>query len=357
MKKIKGIILVLSMMFAVSCMDMYNDLADEFGEYNYYIAVADQSSIFRTYEIDKNGGINFISKKSVALTAPRLPSASPSGEYIYIPDGTNHTLSVYKVSDDGSLVSIGTPIDTEGTTSLAAKAHPSGKYVYVSNQGSGTISMFAVKDDGTLQKIASPISTGGSSFPGRMAFHPSGNCLYVALNSGGGFAVCKIGSNGEIISSTTFSLTDNTQSIVVHPDGNYLYISTATKGIYKCNIKNDGTIDPGGTINVTGTNFNLSHLVVHPDGTYLYSAKGQYVYVFSINAVDGSHSYIEQTNYTLGSISDIIINPTGDMLYVSDFGGSHLFMVHAYSNGTVEFDDNYDTGMSYNGLALIRKKK
>ena len=38
MKKIKSIILILGMIFAVSCMDMYNDVADEAGaEYNYFL--------------------------------------------------------------------------------------------------------------------------------------------------------------------------------------------------------------------------------------------------------------------------------------------------------------------------------
>jgi len=360
MKKIKSIILILSMMFAVSCMDMYNDVADEVGvEYNYFLVstveyVGDLYT--RIFSLDSGGIPEFGNLKETinvtGATASSYPAVHPNGKYLYIPDSTNNLLLVYIISDDGTLVlfqSIAT-----GTAPSNVKVHPSGNYVYVTNKNlTGSISVYNVTKNGTLTNN-SVLSAGNS--PRRILIHPSGKNLFVIEGTGAGslIKVCSINSDGSLTHlEYETAVTTNLTDFVIHPNGRYIYV-TRDGGFDKCNINNDGTID-GASKYSSNTIGNSGYLAINSTGDYIFTASFSDVSSYKITG-NGEVSQINQVSFGSGQTYDLLIHPSGNVIYVSDSGNDHIYYYLVDDNGTIYLSSVSKNIYTY-GLALIRKKQ
>ena len=142
-----------------------------------------------------------------------------SGEFAYVPNMNDNTISVYTINTDGSLTpSINTPTVGTGTypTSFTIYTNSSGaSFAYVPNLGDGTISLFTINSDGSLSGNGNAVTA--DTYPASITIYP---------NSSGTYAYAYVSNMG----------SGNITAFVINPsDGTYnSYVtgSNFTTGTY-----------------------------------------------------------------------------------------------------------------------------
>jgi 6-phosphogluconolactonase (cycloisomerase 2 family) len=120
---------------------------------------------------------------TVPITGP-APDAlviDPTGQFLYVIQGSNDLQSFRINGSTGGLTSIATTQTSDDTS--AAAAHPSGKWIYVGLCCNGTPSVSGFSIDpatGNLTEITNVATQGGG--PTIVVAEPTGNFLYVEEN-------------------------------------------------------------------------------------------------------------------------------------------------------------------------------
>jgi 6-phosphogluconolactonase len=114
---------------------------------------------------------------------PRHMSFAPNGQFAYVVNELDSTVSTFSIGGDGKLTLVDTisslPDDFNGNNSGAEiEVHPSGKFVYSSNRGHNSIAIYSVGGNGKLTLIGTA-PTGGST-PRHFSLTPGGTGLLVA---------------------------------------------------------------------------------------------------------------------------------------------------------------------------------
>ncbi len=338
------------MMFAVSCMDMYNDLADELGaDYNYFLAVAQRKSngqLFM-YSINSSGArIDQVWSSSVTLDTrnPYYIEVDPTGNYLYVPYFNVNWVGVYKINNDGSLAFV----DSQGASApWMVKVHPSGKYVYYSNSSNSTISMYGVNSDGKLTSLGAPVASFGAT-PTKLAIDTTGAYLFVVNTGAGNLSVFDINSDGTLTHKNNCA-SAGIRDVIVDMN-NHVYISSNV-GIYLYNISSN-------TILIQDSVGSSGYLETHPSGEFLYwvAAISAGYNSYRINS-NGTLVYITNSGSTT-SVMDMVVDPTGKYLYSSHFDLTGYLRINAInSDGTIGSQVQQISSDSLTGLALIKQKK
>jgi 6-phosphogluconolactonase (cycloisomerase 2 family) len=356
-------ILMISFSFS-ACESIFNDTADELGEYNYFLVanVAYAGNLeARTIPLSSEGIPDFSNAILTTLgtgTGQSYSAATPNGKYLYIPDRNNNRLMMYSVGNSGVLTPLGSPnYVTTGTTPYAVKVHPSGKFLYVTNSNaSGNISVFNINNNGTL---SSNSSAGTLYYPTRISIHPSGSYLYTidGTISVGGIKLFSINNNGTLTSITNNNLINQAgvKDIAIHSGSNCIYV-TRDSGFDKYKIKSDGTIDnnPANVFSIE-TSLNSAYLAIDSSSDYLYYASFSTISSYKINP-NNTDSFINSVSFGSGQLYDIAVHPHGTSLFVSDFGNSHVYYITINSNGLLSLSPTNLNNVSY-GLTILRQKK
>ena len=370
----KTFIKLIIVLFAVSisgCWNMYNDANEDMDiDYNFYLLIANTNttlttSYISTFSVAEEGSINPVNKSAgFGGTLGYYPAVHPNNKYLYVPDRTNGLLNIYSIGADGSLNLISNTTVT-GSSPYAVKVHPTGNFVYVTNTGTttGSISMFRVNNDYTLTEIASPIATEANFRPFRMSFNPTGNILYVTIiyptsnycnvasyNIAADGSLSALESSKQIVSIPG----ENSNDVIVHPNGQYIYVSLSNGYVYKCSLLANGTINTITYQNDSGTN---PFFAIHPTGNYLFIASIIFVSAFQISATDGtlgSNGGLTSTGHR-----DIAIHPNGKYLYTANSTYGERYNIN--EDGTITRIDLIDYSANDYianpwGLVLIKKK-
>lgn len=367
MKNIIKMILMLGTFFMLSCMDMYNEVAEETGaEYKYFIAFGSASSTVSIYSLDSSGVPSLAHTETVGqyISVSGI-AADPGGNYLYVSNNTDNLIVAYAINKNGSLISLGNYSTSPVTSPGFAAVHPSGKYLYIGTTAGNSILMYRIQSNGTLAGVGSGyISTlPADSNPGKMVFHPSGKYLFVALRNGTGFSILEVNdTDGSLTLIQTRDIGAATHDIAVHPGGNYIYVSgLSNSNIYKVNF--DTSTGFAGTYisKSIGTN-NRTSFVTDSAGDYLYVKLGysSYVFAYQINT-DGSLATDPADNSAslAGGYCYLIIHPDMHHIYCTDIGGGNRFYYNVALINNSTFDDSLtpqQTGFVVTYPILIRKK-
>jgi 6-phosphogluconolactonase (cycloisomerase 2 family) len=107
--------------------------------------------------------------------------------------------SSYSASDDGILSVVSGSIPNFQTASCWVVIPNNGQFAFVSNTGNGTISSYSIGNDGTLTLInATAADLGPTSAPRDMALSINSRFLYVQIGGGTAVAAFRIGQNGAL---------------------------------------------------------------------------------------------------------------------------------------------------------------
>jgi len=272
-----------------------------------------------------------------------------SGEFAYVPNMTDNTISVYTINTDGSLTaSLTTPTVTAGSwpIAIAVYADPNNKFAsaYVANMGGGTISVYTINTDGSLTASPTTPTVTAGTYPVSVTTYTN--------SSGASFAyVPNIGSSDisvYAISSTDGSLSPNPGTTVTagtYPASVTIYTnSSGASFAYVSNMgssnisvyaisSTDGSLSPNpGTTVTTGTYPNPVTIYTNSSGTFAYvSDKNDgIIWVYSIGT-SGALSNIQQMASGGTSLTTVTIDPKGPYAYVSDssFGTVYGFIINS----------------------------
>jgi 6-phosphogluconolactonase (cycloisomerase 2 family) len=177
---------------------------------------------------------------------------SPDGQYLYVCDLIDNTITVYATSS-GTLTPINGSLAASsfatGTRPYAVTVSPDGKYVYVANSptsGSGSISVFA-SNAGQLTAVGSPVATGGTLRA--IAISPDGNYLAVSIATPiVGFYIYQVNA-GQLTFLKSVTTTRSPRELKFSPNGQYLYatvpgtIGAAQGYIYSYTTQNQAAND------------------------------------------------------------------------------------------------------------------
>lgn len=394
MKHLVKIVLILGTFFMLSCMDMYNELADEFEGYDYFLAITQSTVGGKTliYSISDSGLIGSeTGNASYNLTpgsgTPGSLTVHPTGKYLYVSYTDQLYIEVYEITAGGGLNFLQSAGPLANNPS-SIKVHPSGNYLYCSITSNSTIAMFSINNNGTLTSLGTPVSSIRSTYgdnPTRLAIAPDGDYLYaVASDSIVGYI---INNNGTLpsIPSYEFHGTYNDGSNNYTPNFSSLNIAIDSSGrvfsfgkdtgrpmAYSCLIgfsKSLVLIDINATSTATGRTFGTwtynESITMHPAQNILYAAyrlstggySGNQYYSFSINP-DGTTDQLGTVfNISGANMSKFIISPNGEHMYESSQSDGGVKAIAIAENGSILALDQTITIVNSLDITLIRMKK
>ncbi len=202
---------------------------------------------------------------------------------------------------------------------------------------------FFVKPDSTT-------GGGGSS--------TSSNLVYVANATAQTVSAYQV-STGALtaVSGSPFSLGYVPQSLVVSRANSFLYVSSATAGVYGYSIGSDGSLSSLGQL---AGNAILA-MDVSPDGQWLVALDGtaQLLDVFQINTSTGALTILPQTPYSFpsGTLTPKMVRvaPSGAYIFAALGTAGDLIVPFTTSTGATSVPANLSTGSattSDNALAV-----
>jgi YVTN family beta-propeller protein len=208
--------------------------------------------------------------------------------------------------------------------------------IYAAQIGSNTLA---------LGSMATKSFTGSvvvGSTPPHVVFNPAGTTAYATLQTGQGLAVVDVASN---TLTTTVPLASDGFNLIVAPDGQRVYVTTAAGTLYVVDAAADTVI----TTLAVGAAAN--GLAFSPDGSILYVSSRD---AGTVVAVDVSTIAITQT-YTPGGMPQrLAVAPDGSELYVAnEVNGLDVINVASGTVSSVSFaTPGYGLGLTPDGTQL-----
>jgi len=241
-------------------------------------------------------------------------------------------------------------------------------YVFVADSvgtsagSAGQIQVFALDSaSGALRKGGSAVSSGGTG-PIAMALTSDYANLYVANQTSKNVVHFTIGSDGQLTSKDTLSLSDTPVALAVNPANSYLYVltgatsatlseyalssgaiatsATAQKALTLSSYSGDTIVPTALSITANGaavfaTAFDKS--AYNPGGATTSSAQPGWVFGYTIGS-GGALTATANSPYAAGvRPSGIAADPTNRFVYVTDYASSQLIGYSIQTNDSLTY--------------------
>ncbi len=277
----------------------------------------------------------------------------PNNKYIYAANVSTGTVSAFSInSENGKLVSLGTPIASGGVNPNGLFFHPSGQYLYVTNQTSNDITGFYVASNGTLTTMPAVFPATGASSLNGVVVSKSGKYLYAATNGGnGGVAAFSIDqttgflttvSGSPFVNSLGGDTTNPGDGISIHPNNKWLYMGLFNIRKISGWLIDDttGSLTPieAPILNNSPTPFidnGGSASTVSDDGLFLYgtafsttAGDPKKIVTYAIDQTTGGLNRVSNVD-TGGGPNDVRVDTTGSFAYTCN--SKNPASVSAYS--------------------------
>lgn len=336
------------------------------------------------YSIGSGGALTAITSGTFTTGVnPEGIEASANGDFLYVENSANGTVSAFTIGSSGSLSDVpGSSCGSSGTTNCAdvppdatdGAVSSGGDYLYVVSSNSSAnygVTPFTYNAaNGTLTAGTEVTSV---NQPEGVAVTPNGDFLYVANYSGNTVSGFSIGSGGALSniggssSATTYSAGTGPVNIAISPNGFYLYVTNegctaSSSGSCSAGLSafttyqgsENGELTPitGGT---TVTGASPSGIAITPNGSYLYVANG------GSNTISG---YTIGSGGVLGSIGSystgstpagIAFTPDGKYLYVANAAGNTISEFSIGAGGVLTSAGTFSAGSDPGFIAIVSK--
>ena len=180
--------------------------------------------------------------------------------------------------------------------------------------------------------------------PPHVAFNPAGTIVYATLQTGRGLAAVDVATNQLI---TTVPLTSDGFNLIVRPDGQVVYVTTADGTLY---VVDASTYDVITTLDV---GVAANGLAFSPDGGTLYVSSRD---AGTVVAIDPVSNTITRTYPIGGEPQRLAVAPDGSELYVADeVHGLTIVNVASGNLTTIGFGgtSGYGLGLTPDGTQLF----
>jgi 6-phosphogluconolactonase (cycloisomerase 2 family) len=257
--------------------------------------IPDGSEIL-AYTIGTNGMLQPVTGSPFNLPGGSALRFLPNGNFGYTNSGAEYSVN----TTTGALTQIGTA--TLGDIPYDAALAPSGDFLYIPNLGDGTISAFTVNQTtGALTAVTGSPFADGDIQPAAAVVSPNGKFLFVAnfsTNNAGSISVFNIAATTGVLTPVTgspFGGSGPANGITIDPTGKFLYIASTGVDAYTVNQTT------GAVTKITGAPYTTPAapfgVTVDPTGKFLYASifgnltstqTSPDLITYSINATSGA---------------------------------------------------------------------
>jgi len=188
----------------------------------------------------------------VATTAsnPSAMAIAPKGNFLYIANGAQGTVSAFAIGDKGALTAVpGSPFALgAGATPVSLAVEHTGRFLYAADPAHNAVLGFAIGGNGALTAInGSPFAAG--TLPSALAADPQGALLFAANTGSNNVSVFVIdttsGALGQVTGSPFATGGQGPSALAVDPNSTALYVTDGvTNDIAALAIGTNGTLTP-----------------------------------------------------------------------------------------------------------------
>jgi DNA-binding beta-propeller fold protein YncE len=230
-------------------------------------------------------------------------------------DISQYTIGTPSSLTPGALTAIGTTKVMPGTTPYSIAVDPSGNYAYVANYGDGTISEYKINAGALTLTATLPVPVSGNNNPASITVDPTGKYAYVANYGDGTVSEYNISSaDGTLTAMTPGTVMAGTNPISVTVSGSHVYVanhnyntSNIVGSVSEYSIGASGVLGVLTGIGTVGTGVEPSSVTVDPSGQYAYVA----------NLGDGTVSqYSINSDGTLAAMTPATVTVVGQPISV-----------------------------------------
>src|SRR5262249_34740631 len=307
---------------------------------------------FVEFQKDRVGGVN-------GLGVASSVTVSPDGQNVYVTSEGDDAIAVFSRSaPPGNLTFVEEKTGTYLTGARSIVISPDGKHVYTAAANGMAVAVFSrnAMAGGTLTFVESHVLEDASA----VAVSPDGAHVY----AGGDATLVSFNRN-----ATTGALTQidtdaigNSAALALSGDGKNVYLSDRGRDVIEV-FARDGTTGALTFVEIQQDN-SFVHglktprsLVVSPDGRYLYAVGSteDALTVFRRNVTTGRLTFLEEhpeeSTPVLNNPYGVAVNPLGPFVYVADRSADALliFAVDVCGDGNVGNDEQCDDGNTVNG--------
>ena len=212
---------------------------------------------------------------------------------------------------------------------------PDGRHVYAAGREDNAVAVFS-RDGATgeLRFVEAERNPWGLNYPGRLVISPDGNHAYVCYGSGLG-VLERNASTGELTFVQELAELD-ASAIALSPDGRHVYATEGNSLVVFSRVAASGRISSvqvltNGQDGVDGLTNPVS-VVVSPDGNYVYATTGRTedtVATFNRNQVTGKLTQVQVLQNGQGSGGsiypiDVAVSPDGAHVYIAGINASDV---------------------------------
>jgi uncharacterized repeat protein (TIGR01451 family) len=278
-----------------------------------------------------DGGIFFSAAQRAAVCAV--------GSFLYVANQGSNNISVFSINPaTGALTTAaGSPFAVPGSGDISIDCTPDGQFLLAAS--SNNIAVFSRGADGSLTPVlGSPFAAGGLG-PDGMRVTPDGRFVVVALLLSQTVGVFSIGAGGALtpVPGSPFPLAALPAGVAINCDSSIVYTGAAQAvdtRVDALSIGTGGALTPiaGSPFTAAGDNSNV--VLLNPDGRFLFVSNliSNQITVFGVNA-DGSLTEIAGSPFSGGGLSEpqqMVTNSAGTCLFVNNiFGTVSVFSIAA----------------------------
>ena len=228
----------------------------------------------------------------------RQMAITPNGDFLYVPNGGDNTVSVIRTSDNAVIATVGV-----GTNPLRCAVTPNGLFVYVTNVGLANVSKIRVSDNTVVATI------GVGLFPSGCKVTPNGLFVYVANFVDGTVSKIATSTDTVVATITVGSLPDG---LVITPNGLEVYVNNSNAATVSVIQTSSDTVSDTITVGTTPLSSDVT-----PSGSFIYVANSDSDNVSKISTA----SKTVVATITVGdSPNGVAVTPSGNHVHVTNNG-------------------------------------
>jgi 6-phosphogluconolactonase len=258
-----------------------------------YIGAADGIHVYSITADER-----FIHRQTMASAHP--VAMAIGGRHLYVANGISEYGNLPRGSVEAYAIDAATgrlefknrvPLSLSGILPRDLAVAPDGRSVVVAVHGGGAYNVLSVREDGRLERVSGIFKETGSgphvlqsaAHPSAVTFDAAGRVL--TADEGSDKLSMFLLSNGRLTVAGRREVPAGSgpSRIVLHPDGNRLYVANALNGTVSSFAYDGGILDHRRTVSIGS---EVAGLAMHPSGEILYSAHDHGVRVWKI-AADG----------------------------------------------------------------------
>ena len=261
-----------------------------------------------------------------------------SGLYLYVPNASDNSVSVYSTNADATLTPV-TTLSSIGVAPYAAAVRGDQAFAYVTLPGDSAIKVI----DTSSQSVVQTVSLGLNHVPLGVAVSPDGTKVYVAdALADSVFVYAADPSTGQLTFSTSIStgLGSGPFDLAFKPDGSRLYVVYQnTDHVDVIDTSSDSVLT---TIHVGTYNYNVA---VSPDGARAYVTNPG---SNTVSVIDTSNNSVVATPGSGPAPFGVAVSPDGQWFYAAN-----AETISQYSTSTnLQVAPDVSSGLGTYGLVV-----